>query len=61
MHYVKEAEFKISIKNKNTEDKIKEFFGIYEFLNNVSDVEFEKNSFYRDSDDSSSDLDLDDD
>ena len=60
IHYIKEAEFKISLKNKNAEDKSKEFFDIYEFLQNVSDVEFEKNSFYRDSDESSSDLDLED-
>ena len=40
---------------------IKEFFAIYAFLKNVSDMQFKKNTFYRDGDDSDFDFGLSDD
>lgn len=61
LHYVKEAEYKISLRNKSAQEKIKDFFDINKFLNDVSDVIFEDNSFYRDSDQSDSDDDPDSD
>ena len=47
IHYVKEEEYKILNKTKSKDEKIKEFFDIYRFLLNVSDVIFGSNQFYR--------------
>ena len=56
IHYVKETEYKIIIKKNSNKEKIKEFFDIYRFILNVSDVVFENNEFYRDSNDSDSQM-----
>ena len=42
LHFVREAEFKLKLRTKSGQDKIKEFFSCWKFLNDVKDVEIEE-------------------
>ena len=48
--YVREAEYKYIIRNKNFEDKLYDFFEVYALINSLSDEEFKKEDFLNDSD-----------
>ena len=48
--YVWEAEYKCNIRNKNYEDKLVDFFGVYDLINSVLDEEFKSKDFLYDSD-----------
>lgn len=50
IRFLKESEWKYINRNKAYEQKIKEFFDCFNFLQNVKDVEFEKNQFLSDID-----------
>ena len=50
IRFLRESEWKYINRNKTYEQKIKEFFDCFNFLQNVKDVEFEKNEFLSDSD-----------
>ena len=56
MHFIKEAEYKYNIRDKNYEAKIMDFFECFKLLENVSDNIIPKTEFLKDSDvESSSD------
>jgi hypothetical protein len=38
--YVGEAEYKYTIRNKNYDDKLVDFFEVYDLINSVSDEEY---------------------
>ena len=48
--YVWEAEYKCNIRNKNYEDKLVDFFEVYDLINSVLDEEFKSKDFLYDSD-----------
>ena len=50
IRFLKESEWKYINRNKTYDQKIKEFFDCFNFLQNVKDVEFEKNQFLSDTD-----------
>ena len=45
-----EAEWKISNKNKNYESLLNEFFACYDYIQNLSDIDVNDNSFLSDGD-----------
>ena len=45
LHFIREAEFKIKNRDKNKEGKINKFFGCWNLLNNLSEVNFYYNEF----------------
>ena len=53
LRFIKEAEYKININNKNNEEKINVFFEIFQFLNNMAEVDFINNDFISDNDEMS--------
>ena len=54
MKFVKEAEFKYCLRNKNYEKKIIALFGLFKLIQNASDVDSGKYKFYYDEEESSS-------
>ena len=47
---MREAEWKISNKNKNYESLLNEFFACYDYIQNLSDIDVNDNSFLSDGD-----------
>ena len=48
--FLREAEWKISNKNKNYESLLNEFFACYDYIQNLSDIDVNDNSFLSDGD-----------
>ena len=49
LQFVREAEYRLKIRDKSQLEKVKDFFECYELILNVPDVEFPKNGFISDS------------
>ena len=50
LHFLREAEFKYLIRNKNFNEKIKEFFSCCKLLNDIADNEIYDTEFLKDAD-----------
>ena len=55
MHFIRQIEYRRKLKHKNNQEKIKDFFECFNFLNTVKDEKLDSNSFYSDSAQNSSD------
>ena len=58
IHFLREAEWKIKNKNKSYKLLIKEFFDCFKYINDLSDIILEDNSFLSDGDFDDADLEI---